>query len=158
VAAARKQAEERRLERLRLEVKRRDVPVQVVDRRERQPPGPCERLRRRDADEERADEPGPARDADEVEAVERRVRLAERLPDDGQHELEMAARRDLGHDAAEARVELGLRGDDVRPDLTVVRDDRRSGLVARGLDAEDHATGCGCGSRHMISASSRLSV
>ena len=114
VAAAREQAEERRLERVGLEVERRDVPVQVVDRRERKPPRPRERLRRGDADEQRADEARAARDADEVDVVERRVRLAERLPDDRQHELEVPPRRDLRHDAAEARVELGLRGDDVR--------------------------------------------
>ena len=40
----------------------------------------------------------------------------------------------------------------------VVRDDGRGRLVTRRLDSEDHATGCGWGSRHMISASSRLSV
>ena len=55
VPAAREQAEKRRVERVGLEVERGDVTVEVVDRRERQPARPGERLRRRDADEQRAD-------------------------------------------------------------------------------------------------------
>ena len=156
--AAREQAEERRLERVGLEVERRDVTVQVVDRRERQPARPRERLRRGDADEQRADQPGPARDGDELDVVERRAGVAERLPHDRQDELQVPPRRDLGHDAAEPRVQVRLRGDDVGADLSVARDERGRRLVARRLDPEDHATRCGCGSRHMISASSRLSV
>ena len=46
MAAGREQAEERRLERFRLEVERRDVPVQVVDRCERQASPPRQRLGR----------------------------------------------------------------------------------------------------------------
>ena len=144
-----------RRERIRLEVERRDVPVQMVDRRERQAPPPRQRLGGRDADEQRADEPGAGRDRDEPDVVERRIRLGERLADDRADELEMAARRDLGHDAAEARVQRGLRRDDARADLANSRDQRRSRLVARGLEPEDHGSS---GSLHMINASSRLSV
>ncbi len=132
--------------------------MQMVDRGERQPVRPRERLRGGDADEQRADEPRAARDADELEPVERCVRVGERLADDGHHELEMPPRRDLGHDAAEARVQVGLRGDDVREDLAVTRYDGGRRFVARSLQRKDHATDCACGSRHMISASSRLSV
>ncbi len=134
------------------------MPVEVVDRSERQPARPGERLRRGDADEEGTDQARAARHRDEVDVVERCAGIGERLANDRQHELEVPSRRDLGHDAPELRVEVGLRGDDVRADLAVVRDERRGGLVARGLEREDHATGCGWGSRHMISASSRLSV
>ena len=71
----------------------------------------------------------------------------------------MPPRGDLGHDAAEARVQVGLRRHDGREHAAVVRHDGRSGLVARRLDAEDHdACSDGVGSRHMMSASSRLSV
>jgi len=133
--------------------------VQVVDRSEGQPPRPGERLRRRQPDEERADQPRALRDRDPFDPVEPDPGLAERLAQDGRNELEMSSRRDLRHDAAVLRVQLRLRGDDVGQDLAVVRDDGRGRLVAGRLEAEDQAlAGSRTGSRHMISASSRLSV
>jgi hypothetical protein len=155
VPAARQEAEKRRLERVRLEVERRDVAVEMVDRDERQAARPRDRLRRGEADEERADQPRALRHGDAIDLLERRVRLRERLADDGRHELEVPSRRDLRHDSAVASVQLGLRGDDVRADLAFVRDERRGGLVARRLDPEDQRP---TGSFHMMSASSRLSV
>jgi hypothetical protein len=158
VAAAREQAEERRLEGLGFQVQRCHVPVQVVDGREREPSPERDSLRRSDADEERPDQAGPACDADEIDVVERCAALVERVADDVRDELEVPPRRHLRHDAAEARVQLGLRRDDVRPHAPVL-DDRRGGLVARRLDPEDHPrAGSRTGSFHMISASSRLSV
>jgi hypothetical protein len=72
----------------------------------------------------------------------------------------MASRGDLRHDAAEAGVQFGLRGDDVREDLAVARDHGGGRLVARRLETEDHRATSSrtAGSLHMISASSRLSV
>src|SRR6185437_16884957 len=96
-----------------------DVPVQVVDRSEREPASPGQRLRGRETDEERADEPRPGGDGDHVDIVEASAALGERRVDHGRYELEMAARCDLRHDAAVARVQLGLGGDDARPDLAV---------------------------------------
>src|SRR6185437_11241137 len=58
VTAARQQAEEGWLERLRLEVARGDVAVEVVDGYERQPARPRDRFCCGEADEERADQPG----------------------------------------------------------------------------------------------------
>ncbi len=108
VPSACEQAEERRLERVGLEVEGRDVAVQVVDRNERQPARPGDRLRRGDADEERADQAGPLRDRDGVEGVEVDSGRVQRLPYDRGDELEMPARGHLGHDPAEARVQLSL--------------------------------------------------
>jgi len=156
VPTAREEAEERRLERARLEVERRDVAVEVVDRDERQPPRPRERLRHGEPDEEGADQPRALRHGDAVDVVERRARLGERLADHRRDELEMPPRRDLGHDAAVPRVEVGLRGDDARAHLPVIRDERRGRLVATRFQAEDHSPGSA--SFHMMSASSRLSV
>ena len=93
--------------------------MQMVDGDQRQALRPRERLRRGDADEQRADQPGPRRDGDRVDVGELDPGVAERLLDHRRDELEVAARRDLGHDAAEARVQLGLRGDDARADLAV---------------------------------------
>ncbi len=103
-------------------------------------------------DEQRADQTGPRGDGDRIDLVP-----VERLGDDRGDQLEVSAARDLRHDAAEARVQLRLARDDVRDDLAVVVDDGRGRLVAARLDAEDHAVGWRA-SRHMISASSRLSV
>ncbi len=175
VASACKQAEERRLHRLGLEVERGDMPVQVVDRHERQAAGPRERLGRGEADEQRADQAGPGGDRDAVDVVERDARLLLRLTQDRQHELEVPARGDLGDDAAVARMQVGLGGDDVGPDLALLGDERGGRLVAGRLERENHASimpgsdelaaGAGqalaasrTGSFHMISASSRLSV
>ena len=108
--------------------------MQMVDRDERKAPRPRDRLRGRDADEERADEARPARDRHRVDSVQRRAGLDERLLDHRRDELEMPARRDLRHDASVARVEIGLGGDDVREDPPVLRDDRSRSLVAGRLE------------------------
>ena len=117
--------------------------VEVVDGHERQPPRPRERLRRREPDEQRADQPGALGDGDAIDVVERRVRLRERLADDGRHELEVAARCNLGHDPAVPRVEISLRRDNAGLDGPVLRDERSGRLVARRLDAENHGAPSG---------------
>ena len=90
--------------------------VQVVDRHEREPPRPRERLRRREPDEQRADQPGPCVTRDPLDLVELAPASLERLAQDRRDELEMPPRGDLRHDAAVARVQLRLGGDDVGED------------------------------------------
>ena len=130
---------------------------------------PGERLGGREAHEQRADEPGALGDADASHVVEADARVVERGPNDRCDELEVASGGDLGHDAPVPRVQLRLRGDDRGEDLAVLGDDGGSGLVAGGFEPEDgHAapppsaaagsSTAGSGSRHMMSASSRLSV
>ena len=58
VAAARKQAEKRQLDRIGLQVERGDVAVEVVDRMQREAPRPGDRLCRGETDEQRADQAG----------------------------------------------------------------------------------------------------
>ena len=165
VTAARKQAEERRLERVRREVQRRDVAVEMVDGGEREPPRPRKCLGDREPDEQRTYKAGSLRHRHRFDVVQLCPRLLERGSNDRRDELQMTARGDLGHDASVPRVQIRLRGDDVREHLPLGRHERRGGLVARRLDAEDHpASACSAaswaatGSRHMIKASSRLSV
>ena len=146
---------------------RRHVALQVVDRRERQPPRGREPLGRRDADQQRADQPGPCVTRDERDVVERRARLAQRVVDDRVDELEVMARGDLRHDPAEAVVHA-LGGDDRGQHLAGVGDDRRAGVVAGGLEREDQvgeAFGTSsseprsvAGVRHITTASSPLSA
>ena len=96
------------LERLRLEVQRGDVAVEMVDGDERQAARPSYRLRRGEADEQGADQPRAAGDRDAIHVGEGRAAFDERLADHGRHELEVTPRRDLGHDAAVAGVQLRL--------------------------------------------------
>ena len=80
--------------------------------------------------------PGPAVTAIASTSVERDPgRLAGPL-DRRHHRLEVGARGDLGHDAAEARVLLDRRGHGVGQQR-LPADDADPGLVARGLDAQD---------------------
>jgi hypothetical protein len=76
----------------------------MVDRHERQLPRPGDRFRCLHTDEQGADQAGTARYGDAFHVVERRARLLERLAHDGYHELEVATRRNLGNDAAVARM------------------------------------------------------
>ena len=159
VPTRRQQAGERRGEAERREPQCRHVPEQVVDGDERQAAAVGQGLGGREPDEQCADQSRSLRDRHGIEIAQRRPRVGERGLDDGDDELEVAPRRDLGHDAAEARVQVGLRRADRRPHVAVPRHDRRAGVVARGLDGEDHRPERPLGgSRHMISASSRLSV
>ena len=173
VPAARNQAQERRLERTVAGViaaeqeVRRDVALEVIDRRERQLAGGGERLRRGQADEQRADQARALRRRDQLDLLEADAGVAQRARDDHVDQLEVVARGDLRHDAAEARVRL-LGGDHVRADRPIPVDHRRARVVAARLQREDRHTGPGFGTsssepcsvagvRHITSASSPLS-
>ena len=156
VATRCQQHQERRRQRLRLQVQRRDVAVQVADGDQRQAAREGQRLGGGEADQQRADQAGALGHGDGVDAVESDAGVVQRPLDHGHAQLQVAARGDLGHDPAVAGVQLGLGGDHARQQPSAVVDQRGGGLVAGALDREDHATGSG--SRHMIRASSRLSV
>ena len=104
--------------------------------------------------------PGPQRDRDHVHAIERGVSRGERVVDDGPDQVEVMARGDLRDHAAVAIVDP-LGRDHVGPDLAVLGDDRRAGVVAAGLEREDHPDALGVDAvsavRHMITASSPVS-
>ena len=88
------------------------------------------------------------------------VRLAQRVLNGGPDEREVVAAGDLGDDPSVAVMDP-LRGDDVGQDLAVTRDDGRAGVVAGGLESEDHPAAPDgdvvSRVRHMITASSPLS-
>ncbi len=159
VPAGGQQAREWRSQRERREPQGGHVAEQVVDGHERQAAPVGQGLGRREPDEQGADQAGALRHGDGVDIGERRIRLAERGLDDGHDQLEVAPRGDLGHDAAEARVQVGLRRANCAVDGAVPAHDGGAGVVAGGLDREDHRPERPLGgSRHMINASSRLSV
>ena len=90
MTAAREQTEERRLDRLGLQVQRGDVAVQMIDRDQRQPVRPGDGLRGRETDEQRADKTRALRDRHRVEAPELGVGLRQRLTQHGHDQLEVA--------------------------------------------------------------------
>jgi hypothetical protein len=103
---------------------------------ERQRAAERDALRDREPDEQRADEPRPARDGDPVDVVEPDARLRERAVDHREHVPDVLARRELRHDAAVRPVDRVLRRDDGRGERAVLEDGGRR-VVARALDAED---------------------
>ena len=64
------QADEGGLDRAGFEKERRDVTVEMVDRHERQPAGPGERLRRRQPDQKGTDQPRAPGDCNHADVVE----------------------------------------------------------------------------------------
>src|SRR6201999_3387562 len=92
VAAGGDEAEEGRLERLRLEEVGGDVALQVVDRDQRQAARGGGRLRGRDADQQRADQPRPGGRGDRVDVVQGHPRFAEGGLDHRRGQLQVVAR------------------------------------------------------------------
>ena len=100
-------------------------------------------LGRHHAHHDAADQARPAGGGDGVEIVEAELGLGQRVLDQAVDALEMGARGDLRHDAAEAAV-LGLLavddvGEDAAHGLAPGRrlDDGDGGLVAARFDAQD---------------------
>jgi hypothetical protein len=114
------------------------VAVEVVHRHERQAARPGEALGSREPDEERPDQARPGRHGDAADVVQGRAGLLQGLAENRQHELEVPAGRDLGHDSPVLRMQVGLGGNDVRADLALAGDECGGGLVAGGLEREDH--------------------
>ena len=80
--------------------------------------------------------PGPRVTATASSVREVEPRIGHRLRDHGADVLDVMARGQLRHHAAERGVDGRLRRDDAREDASAVFDDRCRGLVAGGLDGE----------------------
>ena len=119
-----------------LELVDSDVGRQVVHAVQRLAQRDRQRLRGGDADEERAGQARPSGHGQGVDVTETDpCRLAGSL-DRGHHRLEVGAGGDLGHHAAVPCVLLH-RGRDGIGEECVAPHDTDTGLVARGLDAQD---------------------
>ncbi len=139
----------------------------MVDGHEWQLASGRQRLGRRQPDEQRSDQARSLRRGDQADLVEAAASDLERTIYDRVDELQVMARGDLGHDAAEVLVRR-LRGDHVGADAPVLVDHRGARVVAARLQREDPHTGPGLGTssseptrvagvRHITSASSPLS-
>ena len=97
-------------------------------------------LPRGDADDQPADQAGAGGGGDTVDRVEAKASLGERLGDQNIEKLDMGARRDLRHDAAELGVQRKLRahhiGEDDALAACLAPDQGGGGLVAARLDAK----------------------
>ncbi len=140
-------------------VVRGDVALDVVDRDERQATPIGDRLGRRQPHEQRTDETRAARGGDGAQVVPAHPSHAQGLGYHVAQQLGVAARRHLRHHATELGVQLVLRRDDGGEHFATAHH-RGTGVVARGLEAEDGAAHAESPSQsfHMITASSRLSL
>ena len=90
-----------------------------------------------DAHQQRADQAGPLRYGDGIQISEQTASLGEGRAADGRDRFQLRARGQLRVDAAIRRVQLDLRGDNLRAHPPPILDDRRRRLITRALDTED---------------------
>ena len=114
--------------------------LEVIDRDQRLLRHQRDRLGGGEPDDHAADQAGPGGGRDAVELAKVHAGFGHRLGDDQVERLDMGARGDLRHHAAEGGVRVDLRehhvgADDARPGVGPL-DHRRRGLVAGRLDAE----------------------
>ncbi len=114
-----------------------DVALDVIDADQRHVQAHREHLGGADADQQSADQPRRIVDGDAADVFEAYRRLLQRLVDDRQQTLQMGAGGDLRHDAAEAGVQIGLRGDDAGENHQLVGEDGRRRFVTGGFDGQE---------------------
>ena len=115
--------------------------LQVVDRNERLAARERHALARHQPDEQAANEARPRGGRHAVEILGRDAGPPERAGDEQIDDLDMGARRNLGHDSAEGRVRRDLAhhlvGENIARAVGTQPHHRRRGLVARRLDAKN---------------------
>ena len=108
-----------------------------------------------DADDQPADQARACRRGDAVDLLPAKARLGERLGDETIEQLNMGARRDLRHHAAELGMQRKLRPHQIgKQDAFAARlaaHQGGGGLVAARLDAEDDKVALIWGSSHHAS-------
>jgi hypothetical protein len=95
-----------------LQPQRFDVTGEMIDRDQRLDRGPRRRLGKRNADQQRADEPGPLRHRDGVEIVPGGRGFVEGALDRPANIAEVLPRGEFGDDASPFTMDSDLRCDD----------------------------------------------
>ena len=128
------------------------VRLEMVHGDEGQPARERDGLPRGDADDQPADQPRPSGCGDAVDLVEAETGFGHRLGDENIEQLDMGARGDLRHDAAELGMQRKLRahhiGEDDALAACLAPHQGGGGLVAARLDAEDDEVAWVGGSSH----------
>ena len=113
------------------------MPLQVVDGEQRLVVDGGDHLAGHEAHHDRADQAGAGGGGHTVEVGEAHARLVHRTGDQAVEMLDVAARRNLRHDAAVGRVVGALGEHEVRQHAALPGHDRSRRLVAARLDAKD---------------------
>ena len=119
-----------------LQTGREQVALHVVDADERLAESPCHRSRERKPDDQSADQPRPLRSRNRVEIHGMDAGLGESAVRQRTDRLDVETGGDLGNDAAEHRMLIGLGGQDAGEGLTAAHDGHRR-LVAARFDSQD---------------------
>ncbi len=114
--------------------------LQMIDRDQRRVVHQRDGFRRGETDDDAADQSGTGRRGDAAEVAESDAGFFHRGADNPVEHVDMGARSDLGHDAAERRMLVNLRAHDVgqNPPRPVAQplDHGGGGFVAGGLDPQ----------------------
>ena len=130
---------------------------QVADANDREAARPGDRLPQVDADQQAADQPGPARYAHGIDLLPASSGFLERTLDDRDQRLQVGPGRQLRDDPAVGGVQRVLRADDVREQAWAIANHRRRGFITGCLDRQD-APGVGDYSGVLLSSPSISSV
>ena len=122
------------------EPRRQRVGLEMIDRDQRRIVHHRNRLRRGEADDHAADQAGPGGGGHRRQLRKADVGFLHRLPDDAVEQVDMGARRDLRHHAAETGVFRGLRAHDIGQNpaaaVALAFDHGGRGFIAGGLDTQ----------------------
>ena len=135
------QRDERKGRRVGREQRRKQMPLEVMDRDRRPLEHQGQRLGEGAADEQRAGQSRTARVGHRIDVGQRFSGLFQRRPQQGYDAANMVARGELGHHAAVVGMHRHLRMQVVREQAGRAVVERQAGLVAGGFDTEDQHRG-----------------
>jgi hypothetical protein len=107
--------------------------LEMVDRDERLACGVCQRLAGDEPDHHATDQPRAGGGGDRIDVAQSDAGVGERAFDQRHQRLDMRARGDFGHHAAERTMRGFLAGKAVRQDAAVAGDERRCRFIAGGF-------------------------
>jgi hypothetical protein len=116
------------------------VPFQVIDRQQRPVGGEGQPFGGIHPHQQTACQPRPVRHGDGVQCARRHARLRQRLCDHRLNRQHVLPAGDFGKDAAEAPVQLDLRGDDIGVHHAPILHHRRRRLVTACFNRKNFHT------------------
>ncbi len=114
-----------------------DMPLQVIHPDQRLIQPKRQRLRVRNPHQQRPRQPRPLRHSNRIQILKPNARTAHRLTHHRHDVAQMLARGQLRNHAAVVRMQVHLRGNNVRQRLRTTAHHCRRRLIARALDAQN---------------------